>query len=82
MTQTISQRELRNDSAKIMDAVVAGDEFVVTRNGTPVAELKPLKTSRSRFVPRASLAVVAAAGPHLDPNRFRSDLDLIADQAL
>ncbi len=41
MARTIPQRELRNESAKLMDAVAAGETFVVTRHGEPVAELRP-----------------------------------------
>ncbi|MGH9163004.1 MAG: type II toxin-antitoxin system Phd/YefM family antitoxin [Vicinamibacteraceae bacterium] len=40
--KTISQRELRNGSAAVMDAVEAGETFRVTRNGVEVAELRPL----------------------------------------
>lgn len=40
--RTISQRELRNDNAEVMDLVEAGEVFVVTRNGKPVAQLGPL----------------------------------------
>jgi prevent-host-death family protein len=39
--QSISQRELRNDNAEIMRRVEAGESFVVTRNGKPVADLVP-----------------------------------------
>ena len=37
--RTISQRELRNDSAAVLREVQRGESFVVTRNGTPVASL-------------------------------------------
>ena len=37
----ISQRELRNDNAEIMRQVEAGESFVVTRNGKPIADLVP-----------------------------------------
>jgi prevent-host-death family protein len=39
--RTISQRELRNDNAEIMRQVEAGESFVVTRNGKPVADIVP-----------------------------------------
>ena len=42
MTQVITQRDLRNSSTRIMDAVERGETFIVTRNGTPVAELGPI----------------------------------------
>ena len=41
MSETISQRELRNDNAEIMRRVEAGESFVVTRNGKPIADLVP-----------------------------------------
>ena len=41
MAETISQRELRNDNAEIMRRVEAGESFVVTRNGKPIADLVP-----------------------------------------
>ena len=44
----ISQRELRNGSAAVMDAVEAGETFHVTRNGVEIAELRPLP-QRRRF---------------------------------
>jgi len=46
MTETIGQRELRNDNAKIIKRVMAGESFVVTRNGVPVADLIPHQTTR------------------------------------
>ena len=43
MTQTITQAELRNGSAGVMDALEGGENFIVTRNGTPVGELIPIQ---------------------------------------
>ena len=37
MPETIPQRQLRNDSGEIMRRVEAGESFVITRNGKPVA---------------------------------------------
>jgi prevent-host-death family protein len=79
--RTIAQRELRNDNAKVIDAVAAGETFVVTRNGTPVAELRPVRDHRRRLVARAALVEAAARGPHIDAGQFRADLDQV-DQAL
>jgi prevent-host-death family protein len=80
--RTIAQRELRNDNAKVIEAVVAGESFVVTRNGVPVAELRPIQSGRRTFVPRAQLQALAASGPHVDRDRFRADLDRAVDQDL
>jgi prevent-host-death family protein len=41
MPESIGQRQLRNDNAEIMRRVEAGESFVITRNGKPVADLIP-----------------------------------------
>jgi len=46
MSEVIGQRELRNDNAKIIQRVMAGESFVVTRNGVPVADLIPHQARR------------------------------------
>ncbi|MGW4520951.1 type II toxin-antitoxin system Phd/YefM family antitoxin [Amycolatopsis sp. NPDC004378] len=40
--KVISQREFRNNSAAVMDAVEAGETFHVARNGVEIAELRPV----------------------------------------
>jgi prevent-host-death family protein len=82
MAKTIAQRELRNDNAKVIDAVAAGESFVVTRNGVPVAELRPIRVTRPTFLPRGELLTLAAAGPHVSLEQFRMDADRVIDQAL
>lgn len=82
MSQTIAQRELRNDNAKVIDAVVGGETFVVTRNGVAVAELRPVVPGRRKFVLKADLLTLAAGSPHIDRAAFMADLDVIADQEL
>jgi prevent-host-death family protein len=44
--KTITQREFRNNSAAVMDAVEAGETYVVTRNGVQVAEVRPVARRR------------------------------------
>lgn len=78
MTEEISQRELRNDSGRIMRDIDAGKSFVVTRRGQPVAELRPLR--RQRFVSRELFLELFRDAPSIDLGRFRDDLDSIADQ--
>jgi prevent-host-death family protein len=82
VSRVIAQRELRNQNAQILAAVEAGASFVVTRNGTPVAELRPLARGQRLRVPRAEIAAVAVAGPHIDAAAFRRDLDAAIDQVL
>ena len=82
MSRVIAQRDLRNQNAQIIAAVEAGASFVVTRNGAPVAELRPLARGRRPFVSRAEIATLAAAGPHIDAAAFRRDLDAAIEQNL
>lgn len=82
MTRTIAQRDLRNENAKVMEAVMAGETFVVTRNGEPVAELRPVRAGRRAFISREEVAALAAASARIDRQRFRSDLDQVIDQGL
>lgn len=71
MTRTISEAELRDSSAAVVDALEAGEDFIVTRNGRPVGELRPLrakpemttaelKRRMARFVGDASAAEIRA----------------------
>jgi prevent-host-death family protein len=80
MTREISQRELRNDSGAILRAVEAGEDFVVTRNGTALAELRPLR--RRRFVSKAQLLDAARQLAPIDGATFRADVDEFVDQSL
>ena len=80
MSQVLSQRELRNGSGEIMRRLDGGEFFVVTRNGGPVGELRPLR--RLRFVTAESVAQVFQAAPPIDAERFRRDLDAVADQSI
>ncbi|HEY2296491.1 MAG TPA: type II toxin-antitoxin system prevent-host-death family antitoxin [Jatrophihabitans sp.] len=78
MTEQISQRQLRNDSGRIMRALDDGQTFVVTRNGRPVGELRPLR--RDRFVDAVTLVEVFRHAPRVDWERFRADVDQQVDQ--
>lgn len=80
MTREISQRELRNDSGAILRAVESGEDFVVTRNGTALAELRPLH--RRRFVGKGELVAAARHLAPMDAAAFRSDVDEVLDQRL
>lgn len=61
--RTISQRELRNESASIMRAVEAGESFTVALRGNPIAQLTPLAPQSRTFVPAAEAAVALAHLP-------------------
>jgi|GEM_PF-186226 len=78
MTQAITQRELRNDSGAIMRRLDQGETFIVTRNGTPVGELSPLR--RHRFVAADAVIAMFRNAPGIDAARFRADLDAVVAQ--
>lgn len=80
MSRTITQRELRNESAAVLREVEAGRTIIVTRNGTPVAELRPLRPHR--FVLRGTIADAAERAPRVDAGRFRADVDAVIDQRI
>ncbi|MCI4674777.1 type II toxin-antitoxin system Phd/YefM family antitoxin [Candidatus Mycolicibacterium alkanivorans] len=82
MAKTIAQRELRNQNAKVIEAVAAGETFIVTRNGEPVAELRPIRADRRTFIARDEVVALAAAGVRIDHRQFRADLDRLIDQGL
>lgn len=79
MPRTITQRELRNDSGDIMRDVDAGETFLVTRNGVPAAELRPVE--RRRFVTTETARATATRLAGIDAKRFFTDLDGLLDQA-
>ena len=80
MSNEISQRELRNSSGEIMRRLDAGETFIVTRNGQPVGELIPLR--RQRFVSSRTVAALFSGAPAIDADRFRADLDDVADPGI
>lgn len=80
VTETISQRELRNDSGRIMRQLDAGRSFVVTRHAVPVGELRPLR--RHRLIDRAVVTAIFRAAPAIDRQRFVEDLDAATDQGI
>jgi len=60
--ETIAQRELRNGISDILRRAEAGERFVVTVGGRPVAELGP--HARRRWVPRDDLLdLIASPAP-------------------
>ena len=75
----VTVRELRNQGGRVIDRVLAGESLLVTRDGEPVAELRPL--------PRAALDTATLLRrwrhlPTVDPAALRADIDAVLDQAL
>jgi prevent-host-death family protein len=47
MTRTVTLREANQSFARCIRQVEAGEEFVITRNGNPVARLVPARRERA-----------------------------------
>jgi prevent-host-death family protein len=75
----ITQRDLRNRSKEIMDAVQSGQSFTVTRDGHHIGELIPLRRRR-RFVPRGEFAAMSRTAPDISLDAFRADQSATAVQ--
>jgi prevent-host-death family protein len=75
----VAIRELRNHGGDVINRVTRGEVMVVTRDGAPVAELRPLPR------PRLSGVTLLDRWRHLpvvDERQLRIDLDSILDPSL
>lgn len=76
---TVSIRDLRNRGGEVVDRVEAGDHVMVTRDGRPVAELRPI---RSRGLSATALLRRWRNVPLVDHDALRRDIDAVIDQRL
>ncbi|HYZ97227.1 MAG TPA: type II toxin-antitoxin system prevent-host-death family antitoxin [Acidimicrobiales bacterium] len=72
-------RDLRNHGGEVIDRVRAGEQVTITRDGEPVAELRPLPRRR---LTASALIERFRVLPPVDPDRLRADIDALVDQAL
>lgn len=75
----VSVRDLRNHGGRVLDQIARGESVTVTKDGAPVAELRPV---RRRSLAPAELISRAKRLPHVDPDQLRQDIDAILDQSL
>jgi prevent-host-death family protein len=75
----VTTRELRNHGGEILDRVAGGEALTVTRDGRPVAELRPLPR---RPTPAALLLDRWHRLPTVDPAKLRADVDALLDPSL
>jgi prevent-host-death family protein len=75
----VSIRELRNHGGEVVDRVARGEYITITRNGRPVAELRPLGRRPSS---RESLMARRRSLPDVDPAAMRRQLDEVLDSSL
>lgn len=50
MTETITAREANQNFSRLLRDVAAGQEYIITRNGTPVAKLAPVAAQPGKRV--------------------------------
>ena len=74
-----SIRELRNNGAGVIRRVLAGEAVTITRDGEPVAELRPLPKRR---LGAEALIEHFRGLPAVDGDRLRADVDALIDQSL
>ncbi len=76
MTTTISITEIQGNFASYVSRVQAGETFVVTNNGRPVAEIKPVESRMASQRPHG-----LAAGEFTVPDDFEDPLpeDILQD---
>ena len=72
-------RELRNNGGAVLARVERGETLTVTRDGEPVGELRPLPRPR---LTREALLHRWRRIPTVDADRFRADVDAVADSTL
>jgi prevent-host-death family protein len=75
----VTIRDLRNHGGEVVDRVLAGEHLIVTRDGRPVAELRPVHRPR---LDAANLLARWRHLPHVDPAAFRADIDNVVDPGL
>jgi prevent-host-death family protein len=76
---TVTIRDLRNHGGEVIDRVSSGASVTVTRDGRPVAELRPI---RSRALSATALLERWRHVPVVDAEALRRDIDGVIDQAL
>jgi prevent-host-death family protein len=77
--RSIPQRELRNDIARVLREVEAGETIEVTVDGRPVAKLVPIEGRRT-WVPWEEVEKIIREAP-LDPG-FAKDIDDALDNTI
>jgi len=74
----VTIRELRNHGGDVVDRAARGEQITITRSGTPVAELRPLRPPLSADV----LVSRWRRLPEVDPASLREDIDRVLDSSL
>jgi prevent-host-death family protein len=76
---SVTIRDLRNKGGEVVDRVAAGHRITVTRDGRPVAELRPV---RSQGLSALALLERWRHVPVVDGRALRRDIDRVIDPRL
>jgi len=74
--EEVTIRELRNQGGAVVNRVAGGERLIVTRSGTPVAELRPI---RSKGLSASTLLGRWRRLPAMDYRKLRVDLDSVIE---
>src|SRR5579872_3195041 len=74
----ITSDELHERGNEIMERLDAGEVLIITRDGIPIAELRPLR--RRYFVPKEVAFDAFRGAPRIDVAKMRTELDVAVDQ--
>ena len=75
----ITIRDLRNKGGQVVDRVMRGEQFLITRDGQAVAELHPV--AREPLDSETLLARWRAL-PQVDATEMRNEIDELMDPSL
>jgi len=75
----VSVRDLRNKGGRVLKRVAKGEAITVTRDGEPIAELRPVRRSG---LSAATLLARWHKLPLVDPVKLRADLDRVLDTSV
>lgn len=78
-SRSVTVRDLRNHGGRVLDEVARGETMLVTRDGVPVAELRPIAR---RGLTTTELIARRRSLPDLDPVALRADIDTTLDMSL
>jgi prevent-host-death family protein len=75
----VTIRDLRNHGGRVLQRVARGETVTITRDGHPVAELRPIPAP-----PLAADQLLARWRhlPAVDPDRLRREIDSLMDPSL
>ena len=75
----VTVRELRNQGGDVLERVARGEALTVTRDGQPIAELRPL---RRQPLLASTLLRRWRALPGVDAAKLKADIDEVLDSRL